>query len=171
MPSLHHYLSALREEEGVEDDRYDDDAELFLRGVERVVRMRRGQITLHGEEDMLHRQGDEDDNDDDHHHPGYDDQQSQTRKAKLTALTTIAAYQPRLTQPLWMFRGRVGKDGHLAPLDDGLPEQTAVINDGDVATSWWWLTIVYYYFSLSLFGVLVLAYSFVFTSIALNRLS
>lgn len=151
MPRLRDSLAGLRNGENVEDSH--DDAELVLRDVERVMR----RMVARGEGDVLNGDGNEDIDDD-----KTNDQQSQTEKSKLTALA-IAAYQPRLTQPLWDHR--VGKDGHLITPDI---QEKIVVNDGDII---WWLTTVYYYVSLSLLGVLVLAYSFVFTSIALNRLS
>jgi hypothetical protein len=132
---------------------------LFLHDIEQVVI---GQIAR-GDEDII--RGDGDDNND-------DNRQSQAElKLTLTGSPTlIVAYQPQLTQPPW---DRAERDGHLKTLD---PQDRIVVNDaGDGAHDGGggiaWLTTVYYYFSLSLLGVLVMAYSFVFTSIAINSIS
>lgn len=159
---LRDFLADLREGED------SDDAELFLRDVARVTGM-----VVRGEADVLNGHGDEDhhDNDDE-----TNDRQMQTENFRRRAALAIAAYQPQLTQPLWDHR--VGKDGHLIILGgtqekrivvtDGMHAGDGAVADGDDVR--WWLTTVYYYFSLSLLGVLVLAYSFVFTSIALDQL-
>lgn len=135
------------------------DAELFLHDIEQVGISR---ITR-GEEEII--RGDGGDNND-------DNRPSET-ELELTlsgSPTLIVAYQPQLTQPLWE---RVERDGHLKTLD--LQDRLVVNNTGDGVHDGGggiaWLTTVYYYFSLSLLGVLVLAYSFVFTSITINRIS
>jgi hypothetical protein len=102
-----------------------------------------------------------------------DDDQHQARTERIlklsrtTSPTLVVAYQPQLTQPVWE---TVEKDGHLEPLT---PATTVdVRRDGDaVDVGDAWFITVYYYISLSLLGLLVLAYSLVFTSISLNSIS
>ena len=157
------YLASLW---GREVGEYRHDAELFLHDIERVVI---GQITR-GDEDIVRGDGNGDDNNDDNNR-----QSKPELKLTLTGSPTlIVAYQPQLMQPLW---DRAERDGHLNTLDS--QDKIVVVNNagdgvhdgGGGGGSIAWLTTVYYYFSLSLLGVLVLAYSFVFTSIAINSLS
>jgi hypothetical protein len=139
---------------------YTHDAELFLHDIEQVVIRR----FTRGEEDVI--RGDGGDNNDDDNRPS----ETELELTLSGSPMLIVAYQPQLTQPPWE---RVERDGHLKTLD--LQDRLVVNNTGDGVNDRGggiaWLTTVYYYFALSLFGVLVLAYSFVFTSITINRIS
>jgi hypothetical protein len=171
---LHELLSLNPGAQGLKT-RYGDHAEWFLRDLERVLKI--GREGSRGEEEHVIGDGDgdvnvdddqkftDDDNDDDDQH-----QARTERNLKLSRTispTFVVAYQPQLTQPLWE---TVEKDGHLELLP---PEITVdVRRDGDaVDVGDAWFITVYYYISLSLLGILVLAYSLVFTSISLNSIS
>ncbi|KAK5055992.1 hypothetical protein LTR84_012542 [Exophiala bonariae] len=153
-------------------NKYGDGAELFLCDLERALR--KGTEGLRGEEESIVGDGDGDVDDDQkltHEDENDDQDQARTeRNLKLSRTispTFVVAYQPQLTQPVW---DTVEKDGHLELLP---PEITIDVRRGgdavDVGDAWF--ITVYYYISLSLLGILVLAYSLVFTSISLNSIS
>lgn len=165
------------EEEGDGEAAYGRDAELFLDDLDMLL-MRR---------DDGEGQGDENNNDD-HEDEDEDHQQARTGRnltlssratSPQTTPTLVVTYQPQLTQPLWADLEAVEKDGHLEPLLVPAEDGTVVVvdvgivdagaGDGVDVFSWsWWLTTVYYTVSLSLLGLLVLAYSLLFASITLN---
>lgn len=150
-------------------DRYSHDAEVFLSDLERVLKI--GREGSRGEDEHIVDDGDGDDDQNFTQDDNDDQHQARTERnfklSRTISPTFVVAYQPQLTQPLW---DMVKKDGHLEPFP---PDTTVDVRrdggDGDLGDAWF--ITVYYYISLSLLGLLVLAYSWIFTLISLNSIS